>query len=416
MMHGPEKSDPVIVAGKPTNKAERSAAELVEPRTGTKGNADRQSTHWTQSQARVSQALERIRQAVAVTHPRWEPHAGKPHVRICAGGARQLASLPLRRRTFIAGLGSAAAWPMVTRAQQRAGFTVGWLSIISPAAAVYLPVFKQGLADLGYVEGQNLTIEYRWAEGHVEKLPTLAADLVTKKVNVIASGSGLATALAAKAASSSIPLTFFIAEDPVRGGLVNSLNRPGGNVTGVTALSVELTMKHVELMHDLLPDAAHVAILVNPRNNDDEIGRAAQEGAARFGHQAIILKAATPADFDAAFDRMPKGTGGLIIPSDPLFATNHERLAGLAERLKVPTIFGDGNSEAGGLISYGPRLPQMFRELGHYTGKLLGGANPADLPIQQPTNLPLKINLLTAKIIGVEIPPSLLARADEVIE
>ena len=227
---------------------------------------------------------------------------------------------------------------MVARAQERRGFTVGWLSIISLPTAVYLPNFREGLADLGYVEGQNLTIEYRWAEGHVDKLPALAADLVAKKVNVIASGSGLPTALAAKAATSSIPLTFLVAEDPVRGGLVNSLNRPGGNVTGVTGLSIELTMKHVELMHDLLPNDSHVAILVNPRNNGEEIGRAAQEGAARFGHQAVILKAAAPADFDPAFDSMPKGTG-LIIPSDPLFATKHEQLADLAERHKDSNSF-----------------------------------------------------------------------------
>jgi ABC-type uncharacterized transport system substrate-binding protein len=279
---------------------------------------------------------------------------------------------------------------VVARGQQKVGFTVGWLAIISPATAVYLPDFRQGLADLGYVEGQILTIEYRWAEGHVEKLPALAADLVAKKVNVIASGSGLLTALAAKAATSSIPPTFFIPEDPVQGGLVNALNRPGGNVTGVTARSVELTMKHVELMHDLLPDAAYVGILVDSRNNGEEIGRAAQDGAVRFGQQAVILKVSGPADFDAAFDKMPKGTGGLIVPSDPLFATNHQRLAFLAEQLKVPTIFGGGNSDAGGVISYGPRLPQMFRELGRYTAKILAGANPADLPVQQHKKFSLK--------------------------
>jgi putative ABC transport system substrate-binding protein len=304
----------------------------------------------------------------------------------------------------------------MARAQQERSFTVGWLSIISPATPLYLPDFKKGLADLGYVEGQNLTIEYRWAEGHVEKLPAPAADLVAKNVNVIASGSNLPTALAAKAATSSIPITFFIAEDPVRAGLVNSLNRPGGNVTGITALSLELTMKHVELMHELLRDAAFVAVLVNSRNNGEEFGRAAQEAAARFGQQVVMLKATTPADFDAALDTMPKGTGGLIITSDPLFATNHEKLAGLAEWLKVPTIFGDGNSEDGGLISYGPRLPQMFRDLGQYTAKILAGASPADLPVQQPANLPLKINLRTAQVIGVEILPTFLARADEVIE
>jgi putative ABC transport system substrate-binding protein len=173
----------------------------------------------------------------------------------------------MKRRAFIAGIGSAAVWPVVARAQQKDAVTVGWLSIISPATPVYLSDFKKGLADLGYVEGQNLTIEYRWAEGHVERLPALAADLVAKNVNVIASGSNLPTALAAKNATSSIPVTFFIAEDPVQTGLVNSLKHPGGNVTGVTALSLELTKKHVEFMHDLLRDAASIAVLVNSRNN-----------------------------------------------------------------------------------------------------------------------------------------------------
>jgi ABC-type uncharacterized transport system substrate-binding protein len=321
----------------------------------------------------------------------------------------------VKRRAFIAGLGSAAAWPLVTRGQQLTP-VIGWLSIILPAGAVYLPNFKQGLADLGYFEGQNLAIEYRWAEGQVDKLPALAADLVAKRVNVIASASGLPTALAAKAATSSIPQTFLVAEDPVRAGLVNSLNRPGGNVTGVTGLSVELTTKHLELLHDLLPDAAYVAILVNPRNNGEEIERAAQEGAARFGHQAVVLEAAALTEFETAFSALPIGTGGLIIPSDPLFATNHERLASLAEQHKIPTVFGDGNSESGGVISYGPGLPDMFRQLGQYTGKILSGAQPSDLPVQQPTNLPLKLNLQTAKALGLTIPPTLLARADEVIE
>lgn len=194
----------------------------------------------------------------------------------------------MHRRALIAGLGSTAAWSVVSSAQQQAAFTVGWLSIISPATPVYLPDFRKGLANLGYVEGKNLTIEYRWAEGHVERLPALAADLVAKKVNVIASGSNLPTALAAKNATSSIPVTFFIAEDPVRAGLVNSLNHPGGNVTGVTALSVELTMKHVELMHDLRQDSASIAILVNSKNNGQEFGWAGSTGSSSIwlsGHR-----------------------------------------------------------------------------------------------------------------------------------
>jgi ABC-type uncharacterized transport system substrate-binding protein len=321
------------------------------------------------------------------------------------------------RRRFITLLGGAATWPLVARAQQSAVPVVGWLAAISPRAAVYLPNFKEGLKDLGYVEGQNVTIEYQWAEGHMEWLPALARELVASRVTVIATGSNTPTALAAKAATTSIPIVFFIAEDPVQSGLVAALNRPGGNVTGVTAQSVQLTMKLVELMHDLLPDSRTIGVLINPRNNGHEFAQTAQAAAIKFGQRLVIGEASSDADFENAFNSvLQQQTVGLIITSDPLLATRHEQIASLAARLAVPTIFGDGNLESGGLISYGPRLPEMFRLLGNYTGKILRGAKAADLPVVQPTNIPLKINLKAAKALGLEIPPILLARADEVIE
>ena len=246
MMHGPEKSDPVIVAGKPTNKAERSAAELAEPRTGTKGNADRQSTHWTQSQARVSQALERIRQAVAVTHPRWEPHAGKPHVRICAGGARQLASLPLKRREFIAGLGSAAAWPLVARGQQQPKvWRIGMLQTISADLdAVNLGAFRQSMRDLGYVEGQNLVIEYRSADGDPKRFPGLVVELIHLNVDLIVT-RGTPAVVAAKNATSTIPVVMAATGEALM--VVASLARPGGNVTGLSGANPEFEPKRVRI-------------------------------------------------------------------------------------------------------------------------------------------------------------------------
>ena len=283
MTHGPEKSDPVIVAGKPTNKAERSAAELVEPRTGTKGNADRQSTHWTQSQARVSQELERIRQAVAVTHPRWEPHAGKPHVRICAGGARQLASLPLKRREFIAGLGGAAALPRWARAQPRP-LVIGFLfpfTVMSPVMQPYLAAFRQGLQEGGFVEGQNVAIEYRTADGHLDQLPSLAADLVSTHPAVIVAAQ-LPAALAAKAATNTVPLVFTAGDDPVRTGLVAAINRPGGNATGVNPIVTSLDDKRLALLKELVPSTKQIAVLLNPKSPDVAVHIANLRAASRL--------------------------------------------------------------------------------------------------------------------------------------
>ena len=251
----------------------------------------------------------------------------------------------------------------------------------------------------------------------MERLPTLARELVARRVNVIATGSNTPTALAAKSATTSIPIAFFISEDPVQAGLVAALNQPGGNVTGMTAQSVQLTMKLVELMHDLLPDSRTIGILTNPRNNGHEFANTAQAAALRFGQRLVVGEASSDADFETAFKTvLQQHAVGLIITSDPLLATRHEQIASLAARFAIPTIFGDGNLESGGLVSYGPRLPEMFRLLGNYTGKILRGAKPADLPVSQPTNISLKINLKAAKSLGLEIAPILLARADEVIE
>src|SRR5262245_66399976 len=267
MMHGPEKSDRAIVAGKPANKAEQSAAESVERRAGAKGNAHQQSTHWTQSQARVSQALERIRQAIAVIHPRWEPYAGKPPVRFCAGGAMKIASLPLRakikRRAFITLLGGAAvAWPLAARAQQAAVTLVGCLDFLSAAETTRARAkFRQGLAEAGYIEGRNVTIEYRWAEGRNDRLPALAEDLVHRQATVIVATGSLGAVLAAKAATSTIPIVFVTGVDPVKHGLVASFNRPGGNLTGVNFRSIEVASKRIQFVSELAPHATTIAFL-----------------------------------------------------------------------------------------------------------------------------------------------------------
>jgi len=326
----------------------------------------------------------------------------------------------VKRREFITLLGgAAAAWPLVARAQQRSKLrTIGWLSVISPDLPVsYLPDFKKGLADLGYAEGQNLVIEYRYAEGHAERLPTLANELVEKKVDVIVSASNLPTALAAKAASETIPTLFLISEDPVQEGLVASLNRPGGNVTGLTLMSAELTAKLMELMHDLLPNAGLIALLINQRNGGAVFEVAARSAAQRFGQSIVVGSASTDSELEAAFESfLQQKAAGVIIPADPFLATHQMQIGSLAARHRVPVISAAEKLETGGLISYGPRLSDMFYKLGVYAGKILQGAKPGELPVEQPTQIPLKINLHTAGALGLEVPPTLLARADEVIE
>jgi putative tryptophan/tyrosine transport system substrate-binding protein len=280
-----------------------------------------------------------------------------------------------------------------------------------------LATFRQGLSETGYVEEQNLAIEYRWAEGHYDRLPAFAADLVGRKVDVIAA-STTPSALAAKDATSTIPIVFSVA-DPIESGLVASLARPGANLTGISLLTAELMPKRLELLSELVPHARVIVLLVNPSNATAErMIRDVQEAARAKGVQLSILKASTESEIDAAFATLAQQqAGALVVSPDPFFLSRREQLVALATRHAVPAIFEWREFEAaGGLISYGTSLTGMFRQFGIYTGKILKGAKPADLPVQQPTTFELVVNLKTAKALGIAVPPSILARADEVIE
>jgi putative tryptophan/tyrosine transport system substrate-binding protein len=327
----------------------------------------------------------------------------------------------MNRRDFITLLGGAVAWPLAARAQQPIS-VIGFLSTgIADEANMrtLVAAFMQGLKETGYVEGQNVAIEYRWAEGRTDRLPTLAADLVCRRVAVIVTAGGTATALAAKAATMTIPIVFALGTDPVAAGLVVSLNRPGGNLTGLTTLNVEVGPKRLELLHELVPQAATIALLINPTRPDAEAETRALQAAARtLGRQLHFLHASTERDFDTVFETLDKlRVGGLVIGGDPLFNNRMELLAALTVRHAVPAIFGfRGFTEAGGLMSYGSSGTDQFRSVGVYTGRILKGEKPADLPVQQSTKVDLFINLKTAKGLGLTVPPPLLARADEVIE
>ena len=325
----------------------------------------------------------------------------------------------IRRREFIVALGGAAAWPLPGRAQQPAMPTVGFLHGMSPAShAPYVAAFRQGLKDTGYVDEQNLAIEYRWAEGQYARLPALAVDLVHRKVAVIAATGGTATARAAKAASTLIPIVFVTADDPVETGLVASLNRPGGNLTGVSIISAALRAKNLELLHELVPTAV-VAILVNPDNPaiENQV-KDAQLAASTLGKTIHLLTARTEQDIDAAFSSLiQKHTGALIVSTDPFFVARRDQLVALAARHAVPTVyFLREFVTAGGLMSYGTSLTEANRLSGIYAGRLLKGEKPAELPVQQSSKVELVINLKTAKALGLTFPITLLGRADEVIE
>jgi ABC-type uncharacterized transport system substrate-binding protein len=305
-------------------------------------------------------------------------------------------------------------------AEQKPMPVIGWLSPRSPAdSAALVAGFRQGLAKTGYVEGQNLTIEYRWAEGNRERVPALAADLVSSKVDVIATGGGPSTALAAKDATSTIPIVFVTGTDPVELGLVASLARPGGNLTGVSLLFVELAPKRLELLSELVPKAEVVALLVNPNNpNAEQTIREMHEAARAKGVQLHTLKAATEDEIGTAFVTLTElHASALVVGSDPYFDGLKEHLVALAARHSVPAIYPWREAgAAGGLISYGTNLAAVFHEAGVYVGKILKGTRPADLPVEQPTKFDLVINLKTAKALGLTVPPLLLATADEVIE
>jgi putative tryptophan/tyrosine transport system substrate-binding protein len=327
----------------------------------------------------------------------------------------------MKRREFITLLGGATvAWPLAVRAQQTGMPVIGFLGSDSPDLyADRLRALRRGLKETGYIEGQNLTIEYRWAEGRNDRLPALATDLIRRPVAVIAA-STTPSALALKAATTTIPIVFFVAGDPIALGLVASLNHPGGNLTGTTTLTLEVGQKWLQLLHEMVPTATTFALLVNPTspNLAEAQSLDLQKAARALGLQVHLLQASTDQDFDTVFATLAKlRAGGLVISSDSFFFTRSEQLAALAAQHAVPAIFGFREfAAAGGLMSYGASVTDQHRTLGVYIGRILKGEKPSDLPVQQATKVELIINLKTARALGLEIPPTLLARADEVIE
>jgi len=327
----------------------------------------------------------------------------------------------MQRRRFISLLGGAAvAWPLVARAQQSTMPVVGFVNLASAKGyAPQVSAFLKGLSETGYVDGRNVAIEYRWAEGRIDRLPAMVADLVHRQVAVIAASTTPA-ALAAKAATTTIPIVFETGGDPVQLGLVPSLNRPGGNVTGVTQTNWEITPKRLQLLHELVPTASVIAILVNPANPtvSETTTKAMQAAAPSVGLELHILNASTERDFDGVFAKLTQlRAGGLVIGQDPFFTVQREHLAALTVRHAVPAIFyGREFAAAGGLLSYGADVADAYRLTGNYTGRVLKGEKPADLPVQQVTKVEMYINLKTAKALGVNVPNTLIGRANEVIE
>jgi putative ABC transport system substrate-binding protein len=326
----------------------------------------------------------------------------------------------VRRREFITLIGgSMAAWPRAAHAQQPAMPVIGFLHAASPEAyAPMMTAFRQGLKEAGYVEGHNVAIEHRWAEGHYDRLPALAADLVRRQVAEIVTG-GTPAALAAKAASSTIPIVINVGIDPAQIGLVASFNRPGGNVTGLALLTVELAAKQLEVLHELLRTSAAVAMLVNPNNPLTEPETKGMRDAARsLGLQLHILNASTEGEIDAAFGKLIElRAGALVVSGDPFFNSRGDQIVALAARHALPAIYEWREfATAGGLMSYGTDLADAYRQVGIYAGKVLKGAKPADLPVQRVVRVEFVINLKTAKTLGLTFPITLLGRADEVIE
>jgi putative ABC transport system substrate-binding protein len=328
----------------------------------------------------------------------------------------------MRRRKFATGFAGMVAastlWPPLLKAQQKA--VVGFLNAGAPDRSVRIvAAFREGLGETGYLEGQNLTIEYRWAEGHYDRLPALAADLVGRKVDVIAVSGSPAAASAAKGATSTIPIVFIGGDNPVADGLVASLARPGGNLTGVSSLVVELNPKRLQLLRELVPQARVIGMLVNPSNPATErMTREAQDAARADGLPLVVLNVGSESEIDAAFTALvQRQAGALLVGTDPFLTGRNEQVATLAARHGIPAIYGWPEfTTAGGLISYGPSRPALYRQIGVYAGKILKGAKPADLPVLQPAIFELVVNMKTAKALGLTIPPSILARADEVLE
>jgi putative ABC transport system substrate-binding protein len=323
----------------------------------------------------------------------------------------------MKRREIITLLCSAAIWPLAARAQ-KATPVIGYLGAGSPGpSAPFAAAFRRGLGESGYVEGQNVAIEYRFAEGRDDQLPALAADIVGRKVDVIVAFGGGAPR-AAKGASQIIPIVFAIGGDPIAIGLVASLARPGGNVTGVSWLGGELTSKRLELISELVPHARAIALLVNPNNPQNRMVREMQEAARAKGVELPILYAGSESEIDAAFASLVQGNAdALVVTAEPFINSRRQQIVALAARHAVPAIYGIREyAAAGGLISYGASLSAAYRQVGIYAGAILKGAKPADLPVQQSTIFELVVNLNTAKALGLTVPPSILGRADEVIE
>ena len=327
----------------------------------------------------------------------------------------------MRRRDFIKLIaGSAAAWPLAVRAQQPAMPVIGFVNVAS--AKDYTPqlsAFLKGLSESGYVDGRNVSIEYRWAEDQNDRLPAMVADLVHRQVAVIVATTTPAV-LAAKAATTTIPIVFEMASDPLQLGLVASLNRPGGNVTGITQTNVEIAPKRLQLLHELVPTASVMAVLVNPANPTlaETATKKVQAAARTLGLELHVLNAGTERDFDGVFAKLIQlRAGGLVIGDDPLFASRSERLAALALHHAVPAAYQWREfAVAGGLLSYGSNITDAYRLAGNYTGRVLKGEKPADLPVQQATKVEFYINLKTAKALGLNVPAAMQARADEMIE
>jgi putative ABC transport system substrate-binding protein len=328
----------------------------------------------------------------------------------------------MRRREFIGLVGGVAiTWPLASRAQQRAIPVIGYLGAQSPELwASRVRAFRQGLNETGYIEGQNVAIEYRWAEGHYDRYPAFVAEFIANDVTLIVAAGSTPAIVAAKAATATIPIVFLTAADPVQAGFVSSLNRPGGNLTGVTALSLELTSKQLELLHEFVPTAKVVGLLLNPTNPvlAEAQSKDMPATARRLGLELPILHARSEAEFDSVFASLVQlRAGGLVIGGETLFTTGSEKLAALSLRHAMPAIYQFREfAAAGGLISYGASLLDAHRLTGVYAGQILRGEKPADFPVQQATKLELVINLKAAKTLGLTVPPSLLARADEVVE
>jgi putative tryptophan/tyrosine transport system substrate-binding protein len=329
-------------------------------------------------------------------------------------------TIGVARRQFIFAIGSVAGWPLAAQAQQSAMPVIGWLSGISPGvSAPMLAAFLKALDEAGFIEHRNIGIEYRWAEGRYDRLPALAADLMALPLALIVAAGGDASALAAKAATSTIPIVMITGGDPVQEGLVVNLNRPGGNVTGATIFTGEMESKRLGLLHEVVPAAKTLAVLVNPTDPNVELQlRDLRETAPRVGVELVILDASTEGEFEGVFATMAeRKAGGLLVGSDPFFNSRRARLIALTAQHQLPAIYEWPDfAIEGGLMSYGTVLTDAYRQLGIYTGRILKGEKPGDLPIVQPTNFKFVINLKTAKTLGLEFPPTLSARADEVIE